>query len=61
MERPSMKQVCSQAKIMGTLMSVGGAMLMTLYIGPFFHMFWSPHPHHHHHEKYANYASTVPR
>lgn len=58
MERLSMKQVRSQAKIVGTLLSVGGAMLMTLYKGPAVHMFWSPH--HHHHDKYVKSASAVP-
>lgn len=60
MERLSMKQVRSQAKIAGTLLSVAGAMLMTLYTGPVVHMFWSPNPHHHHQEKYVKSASAAP-
>lgn len=60
MERLSMKQVRSQAKIVGTLLSVGGAMLMTLYTGPAVHLFWSPHPHHPHDDKYVKSASAVP-
>jgi len=59
MEKLSIKQVRSQAKIVGTLLSVGGAMLMTLYTGPIVHMFWSPHPHQHHHDSSVKSASDI--
>ncbi|KAG6511608.1 hypothetical protein ZIOFF_029681 [Zingiber officinale] len=41
MERLDLKQVRSQAKLIGTLVTVAGAMLMTLYKGPIMHMVWT--------------------
>lgn len=47
MEKVNIKNLRSQAKILGTIVSVGGAMLMTLYEGPIVPMPWSPHHHSH--------------
>lgn len=42
-----MKKVRCQAKVVGTVVTVAGAMLMTLYKGPIVEMVWSKylHPH----------------
>lgn len=45
MEKIDMKKVRCQAKLAGTLVSVVGAMLMTLYKGPLVEMVWSKHVH----------------
>lgn len=47
MEKINMKKVRCQAKIVGTLVTVAGAMLMTLYKGPIVEMIWARHgnPH----------------
>ncbi|KAF2323715.1 hypothetical protein GH714_036692 [Hevea brasiliensis] len=47
MEKIDLKRVRCQAKIVGTLVTVAGAMLMTLYKGPIVEMFWSKHAHPH--------------
>ncbi|CAN1343867.1 WAT1-related protein At5g07050, partial [Linum perenne] len=41
MEILDMKKVRCQAKLIGTAVTVAGAMLMTLYKGPIVHMIWS--------------------
>ncbi|MED6176517.1 hypothetical protein PIB30_088981 [Stylosanthes scabra] len=41
MERIKIKEIRSQAKVVGTLVTFGGAMLMTLYKGPAFNLFHS--------------------
>lgn len=44
MEKIDIKRVKCQAKIIGTVVTVAGAMLMTLYKGPIMEMVW-PHVH----------------
>ncbi|KAL2337273.1 hypothetical protein Fmac_011719 [Flemingia macrophylla] len=46
MEKINMKKVRCQAKVVGTLLTVAGAMLMTLYKGPIVEMFWNKQAHH---------------
>ncbi|KAK6140494.1 hypothetical protein DH2020_025775 [Rehmannia glutinosa] len=53
MEKVDIKKVMYQAKVVGTIITVAGAMLMTLYKGPLVDMVWSKHrqsstatPHH---------------
>ncbi|KAG6473897.1 WAT1-related protein At5g07050-like [Zingiber officinale] len=43
MEKVHLKKVRCQAKVVGTLVTVAGAMLMTLYKGPLMEMAWSKH------------------
>ncbi|XP_011020462.1 PREDICTED: WAT1-related protein At5g07050 [Populus euphratica] len=45
MEKLDIKKVRCQAKLLGTLVTVAGAMLMTLYKGPIVEMLWSKHIH----------------
>lgn len=45
MEKVDMKRVRCQAKVVGTTVTVAGAMLMTLYKGPIVEMVWSKHVH----------------
>lgn len=45
MEKIHVKKVWCQAKMVGTLVTVAGAMLMTLYKGPIVEMVWSKHIH----------------
>ncbi|GLJ45017.1 hypothetical protein SUGI_0947520 [Cryptomeria japonica] len=47
MEKVKIREIRSQAKILGTMVCVGGAMLMTLYKGPIVPMFWNSHKHGH--------------
>ncbi|KAJ0977991.1 hypothetical protein J5N97_013465 [Dioscorea zingiberensis] len=47
MEKVDMKKVRCQAKVVGTVVTVAGAMLMTLYKGPVMEMVWSKHVHPH--------------
>lgn len=48
MEKIDMKRVRCQAKVVGTVVTVAGAMVMTLYKGPIMEMVWTKHIHHHH-------------
>ncbi|KAI9115330.1 hypothetical protein K1719_013649 [Acacia pycnantha] len=43
MEKRKIKVVRCQAKLVGTLVTVGGVMLMTLYKGSLVHMSWTKH------------------
>ncbi|GLT95685.1 hypothetical protein SLE2022_133530 [Rubroshorea leprosula] len=43
MEKVDMKKVRCQAKMVGTIVTVAGAMLMTLYKGHVINFFWSSH------------------
>ncbi|KAF8395642.1 hypothetical protein HHK36_019592 [Tetracentron sinense] len=45
MEKVDIKKVRCQAKVVGTVVTVAGAMLMTLYKGPIMEMVWSKHIH----------------
>ncbi|XP_052180102.1 WAT1-related protein At5g07050-like [Diospyros lotus] len=45
MEKINLKKVKYQAKLIGTVFTVGGAMVMTLYKGPVVEMLWSKHVH----------------
>lgn len=45
MESIDMKKVRCQAKVVGTAVTVAGAMLMTLYKGRIVEMVWSKHVH----------------
>ena len=45
MEKVDLKKVRFQAKVVGTLVTVAGAMLMTLYKGPLMEMVWTKHMH----------------
>lgn len=47
MEILDMKKIRCQAKVLGTAVTVAGAMLMTLYKGNVVEMFWSKHIHPH--------------
>ncbi|KAK6939858.1 EamA domain, partial [Dillenia turbinata] len=41
MERVKIKEVRSRAKIIGTIVTLGGALVMTMYKGPIIEFFWS--------------------
>lgn len=47
MEKVDIKKLRCQAKVFGTLLTVGGAMLMTLYKGHVINFLWSNHIHSH--------------
>ncbi|XP_020227275.1 WAT1-related protein At4g08290-like isoform X1 [Cajanus cajan] len=47
LERVNFKEVRSLAKVIGTLVTFGGALLMTLYKGPLINLFYSPNTTHH--------------
>lgn len=43
MENVEIRKLRCQVKVVGTLLTVGGAMLMTLYKGEVVNLFWSQH------------------
>lgn len=45
MEKVNLKKVIYQAKVVGTLVTVAGAMMMTLYKGPLVELFWTKYVH----------------
>ncbi|XP_047342095.1 WAT1-related protein At4g08290-like [Impatiens glandulifera] len=45
-EKVKVKERRSQAKVIGTLVTFGGAMVMTMYKGPIISLFWSPKSSH---------------
>ncbi|WOL18054.1 WAT1-related protein [Canna indica] len=47
MEKVDLRKMIYQAKVVGTLVTVTGAMLMTLYKGPVLEMVWNKHSHSH--------------
>ncbi|QHO17797.1 WAT1-related protein [Arachis hypogaea] len=51
MEKMNIKKVRCQAKVMGTVFTVAGAMVMTLYKGPIVEMAWTKHASHHYHHR----------
>ncbi|KAI0519996.1 hypothetical protein KFK09_007461 [Dendrobium nobile] len=53
MEKVNLKKVIYQAKVVGTVVTVAGAMLMTLYKGPLVQLFWTRYIH-------INQASAPP-
>lgn len=48
LERVNLKRIHSVAKVIGTLITVTGAMLMTLYKGPVVNILWYSHGSSHH-------------
>ncbi|PIA53220.1 hypothetical protein AQUCO_00900064v1 [Aquilegia coerulea] len=57
MEKVDIKKLRCQAKVLGTIVTVAGAMLMTLYKGPIMELFWAKHPHTHESNANTNGAS----
>ncbi|MED6169346.1 hypothetical protein PIB30_020476 [Stylosanthes scabra] len=51
MEKINMKKLRCQAKVIGTIVTVAGATVMTLYKGPVVEMVWTKHASHHHRSK----------
>ncbi|KAL1300704.1 hypothetical protein HN51_045355 [Arachis hypogaea] len=58
MEKIDMKKVRCQAKVVGTLVTVAGAMLMTLYKGPIMELVWAKHRETHHNNTNSSSSTT---
>ncbi|RVX04887.1 WAT1-related protein [Vitis vinifera] len=58
MEKLDMKKFRCQAKVVGTVVTVAGAMLMTLYKGPIVEMVWSKYVHPHNSNAAENSGSS---
>ncbi|XP_034692921.1 WAT1-related protein At5g07050-like [Vitis riparia] len=58
MEKLDMKKFRCQAKVVGTVVTVAGAMLMTLYKGPIVEMVWSKYVHPHNTNAAENSGSS---
>ncbi|KAD3338617.1 hypothetical protein R6Q59_026530 [Mikania micrantha] len=56
MEKLEIKKIRCQAKVIGTMVTVAGAMLMTLYKGNVVELVWTKHIHPH----YADTTSSAP-
>ncbi|XP_038890942.1 WAT1-related protein At2g39510-like isoform X1 [Benincasa hispida] len=54
LEKVDVRQLSSQAKILGTVVAVGGAMIMTLVRGPILNLPWTNHNLHDHSSTTAN-------
>lgn len=58
MEKLDLKKFRCQAKVVGTVVTVAGAMLMTLYKGPIVEMVWSKYVHPHNSNAAENSGSS---
>lgn len=58
MEKLDLKKFRCQAKVVGTVVTVAGAMLMTLYKGPIVEMVWSKYVHPHNTNAAENSGSS---
>ncbi|WOK95956.1 WAT1-related protein [Canna indica] len=58
MEKVHLKKVRCQAKVVGTVVTVAGAMLMTIYKGPLMEMAWTKHAQPHHNDAHAPTAAA---
>ncbi|KAK6944487.1 EamA domain [Dillenia turbinata] len=61
MEKIDMKKLRCQAKVVGTLVTVAGAMLMTLYKGPIMEMVWTKYINTHQSQAPAQTAANEDR
>ncbi|MED6205793.1 hypothetical protein PIB30_021079 [Stylosanthes scabra] len=59
MEKIDMKKVRCQAKVVGTLVTVAGAMLMTLYKGPIMELVWAKHREINHNTTNSSSSTTI--
>ncbi|RDX72543.1 WAT1-related protein, partial [Mucuna pruriens] len=53
LEHVNIKEIRSLAKVIGTLVTFGGALIMTLYKGPLIKLFFSPNTTHHQDESHS--------